>query len=527
MLALFLFLALRQARNVKSLFQYHLYGNDLKVNRFTGSLLATNSSLSGAFVLIIYYGFLYGPWVFPFVWVFWILTERTSAWTIDRTRATIERYGGWSKNRATLHQYIGLVFASPRARLYAGVLSLISYLGLISAEIVLAMHLLGYLFPRKLLVPHTNLEFGPFIVIVGIMLAILIYNVLSGFRGTVSTDFAQWIIISVMIAVLGIFVVAKRGVWWPQYPGLFSSPANGVVATLLNPDRQGYIPYISFLLSNIVFWGLWWPGAMDQWQRCAAAQTTEIPLDKKWGTAGAIPIFYFGVLSAVFVAAGVWLRVNLPNAAPSPEFLRTLVGNVQEWGVNSIGSIGGILLGAMAFWGLICAAMSTMDGYVMTASQTFFVDIANSKNGATLVDLSASDTNGNLLTRSRAYTIFIPFLVIALSILFTLASDVYALIYFSFAFMFALLPPLFAGLLGWGRPDARIACERSLLAGGISTIVGAVVIVLGLERALRLNDSVAIFGWYQAVYWWSTVVAVIGSLVLWLNWPKKAIQSGS
>ena len=64
MLGFFLFLALRQAKHVTSLFNYHLYGDDLQ-NRFTGSLISANASLSGAFILILYYGFLYGPWAFP------------------------------------------------------------------------------------------------------------------------------------------------------------------------------------------------------------------------------------------------------------------------------------------------------------------------------------------------------------------------------------------------------------------------------------------------------------------------------
>ena len=52
------------------------------------------------------------------------------------------------------------------------------------------------------------------------------------------------------------------------------------------PDQHGYGTYISFLVSNIIFWGLWWPGAMDQWQRCAAARTAKISLNRTWGTIG-------------------------------------------------------------------------------------------------------------------------------------------------------------------------------------------------------------------------------------------------
>src|ERR1700682_5602726 len=156
MLAFFLYLALRQEKKVTSLFQYHLYGDDMRVNRFTGSLISTHASLSGAFVLIFYYGFFFCFLAFPFVWLFWIITERTSAWTIKRTVAVMQARGGWLKTRITLHEFIGITFGSPKARLYAGTLSLLSYLGLIAAEIVLATHLLRYLLPTRASSPHTG-----------------------------------------------------------------------------------------------------------------------------------------------------------------------------------------------------------------------------------------------------------------------------------------------------------------------------------------------------------------------------------
>jgi Na+/proline symporter len=521
MLGIFLILALRQAKHVTSLFNYHLYGDDLQENRFSGSLIATNASLSGAFVLILYYGFLYGPWAFPFVWLFWIITQATSTWTINRTQKIMEGYGGWENNRATLHEFLGLVFAAPRARLYGGILSLLAYLGLIAAEIVLATHVLNYIFPDDARIPFTMLPRAPFMVIIAIMLSILIYNVLSGFRGTVQTDFAQWIIMSVMIFIIGIFVVAEWPVWTSKYATIFNAPSSGIGSALFNPDKQGYIPYISFCLSNIIFWGLWWPGAMDQWQRCAAARTRRLSLHPIWGTIGVIPVAYFGLLTFIFLAAGVWLRVNTPDELPNPDFLRVLVLNVQQWTSSSIGPIAGLLVAALAFWGLLCAAMSTIDSYVMTASQSFFVDIAHYKQGSTLVELSAGDSEKKRLQQARAFTIFIPLLVIALAWAFALVSDVYALIYFSFSFMFALLPSLFVGLMGWARPGARRACEYSLLTGGISSVIGYAIILIELERALRTNNEAATFYWYQFVYWWPTVVTLIGALVLWLSWPKK------
>lgn len=520
MLGFFLFLALRQSKNVQSLFQYHLYGNDLKPNRFAGSLISTNASLSGAFVLILYYGFLYGPWAFAPVALFWVITQLTSAWTIQKTQFVLENYGGWYNNRATLHEFLGMAFASPKARRYAGILSLLSYLGLIAAEIVLATYVLTYLLPDNTKIPFTRLPAGPFMVIVAIMFSILIYNVLSGFRGTVQTDYAQWIIMSIMIFIVLVFVIVKWPVWTTQYSAIFNTPSKSVLAAWLNPDGHGFKWYASFLGSNFIFWGFWWPGAMDQWQRCAAARTPKMSLQPWWGTIGVIPTAYFALLTFVFLMAGVWLRVNAPDAQPDPTMLSTLIQHIQTWSTSSLGHAVGIMICALTFLGLICAAMSTLDSYIMTASQTFFVDIVHYKKGYTLVDLTAADENKKLLTQARAFTIFIPLLVILMALLFSLASDVYALIYFSFSFMFALLPPLYIALKGRGHAAAHTACERSLIAGGVTSL-GYVLILIPLERALRANDATGANYWYQFVYWWPAVIAVVGGIVLWLNWQKQ------
>lgn len=521
MLGFFLLLALRQRKNVTSLFKYHLYGDDLKENRFSGSLISTNASLSGAFLLILYYGFLYGPLIFPLVWSFWLITQLTSVWTIQRTHDVLEAHGGWHNNRATIHEFIGMVFKSSRARRYAGILSLCSYTGLIAAEIVLATHLLTYLFPNTPRIPLTTINFGPFGLIIVIMLSILVYNFLSGFRGTVQTDFSQAIIMALMIAAIGLFVIATFPTWWAQYTAIFSAPSKGLLPALLNPDHQGYVPFLSFALSNIFFWGLWWPGAMDQWQRCAAGKTRRLSLNSLWGTIGAIPVVYFGALTAVFLFAGVWLRVRTPDLAPTPELLRKLILDVHQWASAMGGSFVGLAMAAVVFLGLVCAAMSTIDSYVMTASQTFFVDIVNSNRGSTLKDLDAQDSDQLLLTQARAFTVFIPLMVTVCALAFALLSDVYSLIYFAFSFMFAILPPLFVGLIGKARPSASRACENSLLAGGISCVIGYMVIIVNLERALRANDAAAISRWYQLVYWWPAIVTVVGAVVLWIKWPRR------
>ena len=191
------------------------------------------------------------------------------------------------------------------------------------------------------------------------------------------------------------------------------------------------------------------------------------------------------------------------------------------------GPVVGLGITAVCFWGLICAAMSTIDSYVMTASQSLFIDVVARPGNPLLTEISMADESGNALRQARAYTIAIPFLVIGLAFLFSFTSDIYALIYFAFSFMFALLPALFVGLKGWASPEAAPACERSLAAGGITAIAGFSFIILGLERALSANNPTSITLWYQAVYWWSTAVAAIGGLVLCIFWPRKTGEDES
>ena len=157
-------------------------------------------------------------------------------------------------------------------------------------------------------------------VIIAVMLSILIYNVLSGFRGTVQTDFAQWIIMSIMLLIMAVFVVAKWPVWTSKYTTIFNAPAGGIVSAFFNPDGKGYIPYVSFCLSNIIFWGLWWRGAMDRVATLRCRTHPSSSLNSIWGTIGVIPVAYFGILTFVFLAPGVWLRVNQPDTPPISRF---------------------------------------------------------------------------------------------------------------------------------------------------------------------------------------------------------------
>ena len=62
-----------------------------------------------------------------------------------------------------------------------------------------------------------------------------------------------------------------------------------ISAALTNPDGSGVLQFLlMFGAANLVFWGLWWPSAMDQWHRCAASGQAATALDRKIGTQGSM-----------------------------------------------------------------------------------------------------------------------------------------------------------------------------------------------------------------------------------------------
>jgi len=522
MLLFFVVLAIREAKNTNSLHRFYLFGDDFKPPMFGATLIASNAGLSGAFVLILYYGYLYGLAAFPFVWAFWLLTQIASAATIRRVEAISKsrKSESFFRQSGTLHEFIADSFGSNQIRAYCGVLSCGAYIGLVACELVLASHILDFVFPKEPTIPFTTLPMRPFAFIVVVMLSIMVYNVLAGFRGVVQTDFAQWIIMSAMLVVICAFVFYRLGDISAKYSEVYSAPKDGLLQFMMNPDKQGVSAYMSFIASNLVFWGLWWPGAMDQWQRCAATHDIDSSLNKIWGTIGVIPTVYFAVLSFAFLGLGAWIRLSVPDTTLSPDLLKIAVGEVLHFGNETQWTLVGTLFCAVTLWGLICASMSTIDTYVISASHSLAVDVCLSQKG-TLREQSQSDTDGRSLKLARGITAIIPIGILIVATLFGMASDVYSFIYFSFSLMFAILPSLAVALSGRASQNNIVAAERSLVAGGVFAVSGYCFLLLPLlEYGLRNNHATTVFWSYQGIYWWPFLTSVVGSLVFGAYWLR-------
>jgi len=518
-------LAFIEAKRTTTLVRFFLFGKGMRRRSFAATLIASNAGLSGAVVLILYYGFMYGLAVFPAVWLFWYLTQRASKWTIQKSEEVIAHQGGWFATLGTMHEFIGAMFESQTARRYAGLLSVLAYVGLVSCELLLAYESVKYFLSSNTAVPGTSLQIYPIAFIITVLLCIVVYCSMAGFRGVIQTDGLQFIVITIKIVVVGVFVLTDTS---PIVPGT----AARFTSDLLNPDGRGRGYYLSFIISNLFFWGLWCPGAMDQWQRCAAARFDggaydRVWADRVWGTVGIVPIIYFGVISLVFVLAGRWLALHMPpNTNITPDLLHNLSGAFDQWSISTLGKVSGGFFGALVPVGLVCAAMSTMDTYVVVATQSLFADVLQPRGAKNIVELSEMDSDGRLLAGARAVTIIVPLLIVATALtIAAISSDVYEFIYFSFSFMFASLPVLYAGLKGWASAAAKKAAEWSLLGGGIACMFGYPVIIALLHRAIADKLQHRTYLIYQLVYWWPVATSVIAGVILWARWPKKGIKT--
>lgn len=501
---------IREKRRVDTLEQFFIFGEGFPKREFAATLVATNAGLASAFVLILYYGFFYGLAVFPWVWLFWLLTQVSSRYVIERVESRF--LGGWFAKGGTLHELIGDYYGSPRARAYAGTLSVLAYMGLISCEVVLAYELM-----KAVLAGMPELSFvHPSLVVFSFVVCIAIYAALAGFRGVAKTDLLQLVFITLMLAAVSIFLMANWSEVRLKYPSIYAPLSSG----FLNPDRRGYGFYLSFLASNIIFWGAWWPVAMDQWQRCAAARSIQGALSPMWGTTGLIPTLFFGLISLVFVAAGCFLKLTLaPDVSPSPGLLADLASSVSQAESGGYPYPCAVLLYICILTGLIFAAISTIDTYLITATQSLCVDVLNSRRTNNLLELSQQDTDRSVLLQARRVTILLAAVVVlCASAIALLASDIYEFIYASFSCQFAILPALYGALFGRGF-TAR-AAERSLLTGLLLSIVGGAVIIAMLETASKSGSESFIFWMYQIMYWWPIITGLIGCAVL--RWSQSA-----
>lgn len=246
--ALFCIVSYAQAKKARTPITFLQFGTGYRSPSFFATLLASNSSLSGALFLIAFYGLLYGPPTFLWVFIFWFSTQLMSFYTVkwvDSIDAT------FITRRGTLHEFLGRLFGNDQhVRIAAARISMFCYVGLLACEIVIGYGIVSAFVPSAThIVGRLALE--PALVTISVIALVAGYCAISGFRAVVWTDDVQLILIATMMLVvawylesavlltaLGILVAAGVISWVYYYTrnipreaspvGVAGSPAEGV-----------------------------------------------------------------------------------------------------------------------------------------------------------------------------------------------------------------------------------------------------------------------------------------------------------
>lgn len=562
----FCVMSYREAKNAYTPARFLQFGTGYRSGSFFATLLASNSSLSGALFLVAYYGLLYGASIFVWVFFFWFSTQLMSHYTVKWVDSIDANF---IKNRGTLHEFLAKLFGGDqRIRITAARISMFSYIGLLAAEIVIGYGIIGSLFP-----PVTHLVGGIFLeplaatlILLGLVAG---YATLSGFRGVVKTDELQLLLIIIMMLAISWFIgsnvlfitlilAAIAGALFYFYSKLYAkreqpqfdkelSPKDGElnlsriirdlpkqwpsfltfvgvvvvwyfasqeinhpieISKVINPVGDTPIKFVVFfVIANVLFWLVWWPAAMDQWHRCAATTDSRVPQNRMMGTMGVFPVIYLGLLSLTFLFVGAEVQVQQGAEATDPlaAFLEILRANLTNGDASSLPIF------ILVLTGLIAAMISTVDSYLIVATQTWISDSREAKrSGRNLWEIEVQGNFGGIM---REFRTAVPVLFVAsgaLSLmLMSFLTDVYAAIYAVFSGMLVL-----AGILGVGffvkNLKVRIrlghAAVKAMHIGMIYVILTNVIIMPLYEYTLQ--GKVTGDSWYADWLTWQYAVYI-------------------
>lgn len=489
--------------------KYFQFGDSLKQTQFLSTLLASNSGLSGAIYLIAVYGWLTGALTGLWAIVFFGLTMVASQKVIKRIGERDEEFPNFLAERGTLHEFLGKSFQSRTVRIMAGTASLFAYIGLVACEIVLAQEIIEALLSVGGL-PEAWATLARFV----LTAMVIAYTFAAGFRAVIKTESVQiWLMIGMLLAGIAIIVatVQNHPGTWSQHSKVYG---DSIWSLLVAPKTAAstFDHLFIFVFLNIVFWGAWWPVAMDQWHRTAATRSEEISTNKVAGTASILTFVYLAALCVVFAMLGSFANCVWQGDLTNP--LKTIVVGYVTDSSTPTGSLPftSAMIAGLFLAGLIAAIVSTMDTYLIVAAQSLVVDVISAKKYGSMHEISSEEAADiRVLPLARIGVLGVGITTVLVSLWFSNFYDVYEAIYASFALQFASLGPLLVGLYvanpAQRKNQAIFAIGVSLLA----SVVGMTFIILRIENAA--NSGIEPTAFYRWLYAWPEIVMLM-SVVL-------------
>lgn len=188
-----------------------------------------------------------------------------------------------------------------------------------------------------------------------------VYTILGGLRGNARANTIQNIIAAAALIMLTIFLVR----WSGSHPGEAGPWDSGSLVRLFG------ILGIAGVITNIVFSLLWQFVDMSTWQNLAATDRRNDPGSKSL-IGSAVLIFIFpGLIGTVL---GMYLRSakGLDPNTIMPMTIELLLSNPY--------------LLVFVIIGLVCAALSTVDGLLLAIAHAFTFDLKERENVRTVMD---------------------------------------------------------------------------------------------------------------------------------------------
>lgn len=248
-LTLFIYFVIgaRRKSEVKTLDDFFFYGRSLDRPGYTKTFVATSISLATVLFFFLDYGGIFGMAL-----ILSPLSYSIGAWIFLRILPKL-RNSGFLKSGTTLHNFLGNAFDHSAMRYSSAAISILGYLGIFVVELYVGVEVF------KLF--STTSQWTA-IVAIFLMLLILIYTYLGGYKAVIDTDRVQLFLIGTG-TVLGLFTL------------LFLSQTSTPVHPLnFLPLPFPFLPVsfiIVILVGNIPFQIL----RMSHWQRAAAVADIE------------------------------------------------------------------------------------------------------------------------------------------------------------------------------------------------------------------------------------------------------------
>ena len=496
-------------------FRFFHFGNDFPKRGFFSTLVTSNSGLSASLLLVLVYSAQYGFIALPVVVFFWWVAQRGGKLVLDRVGDRYQARG------LALHEYLGAEYGGSAPRVIAAWMSLAAYIGIFACELLLLSEIVNVYIPSDALI-NARLTLTTTVVAGFLLFTITFYCAQAGFRAVVKTDIATLILMALgacaMIASL-LFPPLRHKIADAYSGGMFGTG----LGMIFNPDDQGVLYFALFFVFNLVFWGVWWSVAMDQWHRCAATRDVNKSLDKRFGTAGWVVLVYLGFISLAFTVAGVVTRVEQGTSVVSlAGWLQTLEGI----GHSAFGQVLSTLLVSLGLAGIAAAAISTMDTYLVVACQSLHLDILRGhKHGETMEVIRVREEEQGNVSRSAfaasqltTFGLMIP--IAAVALLFSYLGEIASGIYASFTFQMALVAPVYFAVFGQGKHFSPRCVSLSMLSAGVIGLIGNWYVATALEEALTSGSAsvgawqLSLGQWYLVLFGWPTVVGILGFLFM-------------